>query len=70
MWGILEKKKKKKKISQNCRIATIWKFGGGGGGIKCHVLNIRSQSVNVWIVQGVKCIFPKILIVRTLGLYL
>jgi hypothetical protein len=50
MWAFCEKR------SQNGRIATIWKFRGGG--IKYHVLNIGGQSANGWIVRGVNCIFP------------
>jgi hypothetical protein len=50
--GILGKKE--------VRMVELQQFGslGGGGGFKCHVLNIGGQSTNGWIVRGVNCIFP------------
>jgi hypothetical protein len=30
----------------------------GGGGVKCHFLNIGVKSANEWIVQGGKMYFP------------
>jgi hypothetical protein len=36
-------------------------FWGGGGGVKCCLLNIGVKSVNGWTVLGVKCIFPNII---------
>jgi hypothetical protein len=36
----------------------LQQFGSfGGGGVKCHILNIGGQSANVWIVQGSKMYF-------------
>jgi hypothetical protein len=37
-------------------------------GIKCHLLNIGVKSANWWIVQGVKCNFPKKTLKYTSGL--
>jgi hypothetical protein len=41
--------KKKKKV----RMVELQQF-------ECYFLNIEVKSTNRWIVQGVKCIFPKI----------
>jgi hypothetical protein len=30
-----------------------------GRGVKCHFLNFGGKSENRWILQGVKCNFPK-----------
>jgi hypothetical protein len=37
----------------NCHNLKVW------GGVKCHILNFGSKSENGWILQGVKCNFPK-----------
>jgi hypothetical protein len=40
----------------NCHNLKV--FLGGGGEVKCHILNFGGKSENGWILQGVKCNFP------------
>jgi hypothetical protein len=45
---------------KNVKVVEFPQFESLGGGVKCHIWNFWGKCANEWIIQEVKCSFPKI----------